>query len=278
MTLEAEIDLTGREGDSAVACDYVYEYVRGSKVLIASHEDMQDEDQTLRVPRIRTLATGVYAGTHEVQGMAHTLLKDTVSYTNLKPGKEYTLAGILMDKATGEPVISDDGPVTGKTVFTPAEKDGTAEVIFDFDGTDLAGKTVVVFERLLCEGTEVAAHADLDDEGQSVRIIGIRTNAVDAGTGKHKTELSHDVVFLDTVSYTGLTPGKNYTVCGTLMLKSSGKEVRQKGKPVTGMTQFIPEQPDGTVQVPFRVDTYLLQDPWPAGRWSPMCRSRSMRT
>ena len=52
------------------------------------------------------------------------------------------------------------------------------EVTFSFDAKLLGGKTVVVFESLYREDVLLATHADLDDEGQTVRFqpaIGIIT-------------------------------------------------------------------------------------------------------
>ena len=51
------------------------------------------------------------------------------------------------------------------------EPNGSVEVTFSFDGSLLAGRTVVAFESLALEGEEVAAHADIDDAGQSVRLV-----------------------------------------------------------------------------------------------------------
>ena len=231
----------------------------GSEVLIDKHEDLNDEDQSLYHPEIRTTAVNAETGTHEAQGNTKTVLKDTVAYSNLKPGEEYTVIGILMDKATGNPIVINGERVTSKAVFTPTEKDGFVEVTFEFDATRLVGKTTVVFEKLLYEGIEIVAHADIEDEGQSVNIIDIRTSAVDSGSNSHEATWDHKAKVIDTVTYTGITPGKTYTVCGTVMLKGTGEVLIQNGIPVTGMTEFVPEETDGTVEVSFVVDTYLLQ-------------------
>lgn len=231
----------------------------GSEVLIEKHEDLNDEDQSLYHPEIRTTAVNAETGTHEAQGKTKTVMKDTVAYSNLKPGEEYTVIGILMDKATGNPIVINGERVTSKAVFAPAEKDGFVEVTFEFDATRLVGKTSVVFERLLYQGIEIADHADIEDEGQSVNIIDIRTSAVDSGSNSHEATWDHKAKVIDTVTYTGLTPGKTYTVYGTVMLKGTGEVLIQNGIPVTGMTEFVPKETDGTVEVSFVVDTYLLQ-------------------
>lgn len=231
----------------------------GTEVLIVKHEDLNDEDQSLYYPKIGTTAANAETGTHEAQGTTKTVLSDTVSYSNLKPGTEYKLVGILMDKETGAPIVIDGERITSKATFTPTEKDGRITLFFEFDGSLLVGKTVVVFESLYYEGVEIAVHADIEDEAQSVNIINIRTSVKDKDTGTHTATLTHAATFVDTVSYEGLTPGKTYTVCGKIMVKSTGKELYQKGVPITGMTEFVPETPGGTVEVTFALDTYLLE-------------------
>ena len=101
-------------------------------------------------------------------------------------------------------------------------------VTFEFDASGLVGKTTVVFERLIYEGLEIAVHADIEDEGQSVNIIDIRTSAVDSGSNSHEATWDHKAKVIDTVTYTGLTPGKTYTVYGTVMLKGIGEVLIQK--------------------------------------------------
>lgn len=47
---------------------------------------------------------------------------DTIEYTGLIPGNEYTVSGTLMDKATGEPALDDEGDeITASTTFTAEE-------------------------------------------------------------------------------------------------------------------------------------------------------------
>ncbi|MBR0342604.1 MAG: VaFE repeat-containing surface-anchored protein [Oscillospiraceae bacterium] len=146
-----------------------------------------------------------------------------------------------------------------KRLLTPTEKDGKLTLFFEFDGLSLVGKTVVVFESLYYEGVEIAVHADIEDEAQSVNIIDIRTSVKDKDTGTHTATLTHTSTFIDTVSYEGLTPGKSYTVYGKIMMKSTGKVLQQKGIPVTGMTEFVPETPAGTVEVIFVLDTFMVE-------------------
>ena len=69
-------------------------------------------------------------------------------YTGLIPGETYTVSGILMDKATGEPLLVDGAEVTAEVEFTPESTDGTVELTYALDASTLAGATIVVFETL----------------------------------------------------------------------------------------------------------------------------------
>ena len=231
----------------------------GSEILIVKHEDLDDEAQTLYSPEIGTTATDAVSGTHEAQGTESTAVIDRVEYRNLKAGEKYTVTGTLMDKSTGEPVVIDGEAVTAEAEFTADDKDGTVELTFVFDGTELVGKTVVVFESLMYEDLEIAVHADIDDEDQSVNIINIRTLARDGQNGTRTAEWNHEAVIVDTVSYKGLTPGKQYTLYGVIVLRSTGEYLVQENGIIEAVMEFVPEEPDGTVEMEFTVDTEALQ-------------------
>ena len=150
----------------------VFEMLVRDGQLAAVHADIDDEGQTVAIvpPGIGTELTDTTDGDHAVQPSTTAKLVDTVSYENLIPGKSYKLSGKLMDKQTGEAVLVDGAEVTAEAEFTPEEASGTAEVTFEFDSTGLTGKSIVCFERLDKEGLEVAVHADIDDEAQTVTV------------------------------------------------------------------------------------------------------------
>ncbi|MDY5272060.1 VaFE repeat-containing surface-anchored protein [Tractidigestivibacter sp.] len=126
--------------------------------------------ETPPAPDVQTEATDADDGDHEAVADDSVTIVDAVSYTGLTAGKEYTLAGTLVDKETGEPVRADGKVVTSTVAFVPDAADGTQEVTFTFDGAELSGHAVVAFESLTPEGQEVAAHADVNDEGQTVEL------------------------------------------------------------------------------------------------------------
>ena len=122
-----------------------------------------------RIPEIGTKAT--VDGKKEVTASDRVKIEDIVSYKNLTPGKEYTVKGVLMNKATGEPLLADGKEIRSFFTFKPDKPDGEINITFVFDASGLKTATeIVVFETLYRDGTEIAAHADIKDEGQTVKI------------------------------------------------------------------------------------------------------------
>ena len=98
-------------------------------------------------------------------------IADTVKYEGLAVGEKYTIKGVLMDKETGKPVIIDGRQVTAEKTFKADKSSGSVEVKFTFNAGDLAGKELVVFEKLFYGETELASHEDISDKGQTVKIV-----------------------------------------------------------------------------------------------------------
>ena len=119
-------------------------------------------------PTLKTTATDKADGDKSLASSGMVTITDKVCYTNLKPGKEYTLSGTLMDKATGGPLMVEGKPVTASKTFTPEGADGCENVDFTIDGSMLVGKTSVVFERLEHDTQTIAVHTDINDEDQTV--------------------------------------------------------------------------------------------------------------
>lgn len=123
-----------------------------------------------RIPEIGTKATANGEKTATADG--NITIEDTVSYKHLIPGKAYTIRGILMDKATGKAFLVDGKELTSEVTFTPEKNCGEVTVRFTFDGSKITKQTdLVVFETLYRDGTELAAHADIEDGGQTVTLI-----------------------------------------------------------------------------------------------------------
>ena len=206
-----------------------------------------------RIPEIHTTAT--VGGEKAVGASGVITLTDTVSYKHLIPGKEYTLTGKLMDKATGKAFLLDGEEITSEVTFTPDEPDGEIEVEFTFDARSIQEKTdLVVFEGLRSDGIELAVHADIEDVGQTVTIIPPEIHTTATIGGKKEATAAGTITIEDVVNYENLIPGKEYTVFGELMDKSTGKSFLVDGKPVTAEATFTPEKSSGEVKVEFTFD------------------------
>lgn len=241
------IDSSELEGKDVV----VFEELYHNGVKVAEHSDINDLSQTIHFPKIRTTAVDYRTNDHAGTVGKQVVLMDTVKYENLVIGKIYKLTGTLMDKATGAPLMNEDGSaitatatfvasISGNSVNTVANVDyvkqsvsGEYKLAFVVDSRVLAGKSVVVFEDLYHNGVEVTTHSDLTDEDQSVYYTDIRTMAIDAVTRDHvgsifgewingvretfgETEIAQMQCVVDTVALYGLVPGYTYVVSGKL--------------------------------------------------------------
>ena len=212
-----------------------------------------------RIPELKTTAT--VDGEKEICATETFTLVDTVEYQHLIPSKEYTLKGVLMDKKKGKALVINGETVTAETVFIPTEPSGTATVEFTFDAKYIKADTdIVVFESLYKDGKELAVHADIEDEGQTVtvKVPEIKTTA--KANGKKEITAKGEITIDDIVKYTNLTPGKEYTIVGTLMDKSTGKAFEIDGKPVTSEVTFTPEKSNGKVTVSFTFDSSAIKE------------------
>ena len=249
-------DGTGLE-DTVVV---VFETLYTEKKEVAVHADITDEKQSVYLPKIQTKAEDAVTKINHTEAKPEATIVDTVSYSSLLPGKEYTMTGTLMNKKTGEPILIDGEPITASTTFTAEKSEGSVEVVFKFDASVLEGTTVVAFESLTYKGIEVAIHADIEDKDQTVYIPKVRTTAIGDDTKDHVTKAKKDVTIVDTVSYESLEVGREYTVKGILMDKATGKAILVDDKEVTAETTFVPETTDGTVDVTFVFDGSALED------------------
>ena len=256
------LDASKLGGKKVVAFEKVSE---GGNV-VASHEDINDEGQTVTIkkptppappaptPKIGTTLKDDQ-GVKEVEAKQVALI-DTVKYTGLKVGKEYTVSGRLMDKETGKELSP---AVTATTKFTPTATEGTVDIKFTLDASKLGGKKVVAFEKVSEGATEVAAHEDINDEGQTVTVKKPVPNPSIGTTLKDdqgaKEVEPKQITLVDTVKYTNLIVGKEYEVSGRLMDKETGKELSPA---VTATTKFTATQSNGSIDIKFTLDASRL--------------------
>ena len=214
-------DATGLHGKEIV----VFEDLYRENVLLATHADINDERQTVKIknPEIGTKATA--DGKKEITADKITIT-DVVSYKDLTPGKEYKLTGMLMNKATNDKLLIDGKEITAEATFTPKATTGEVEMTFSFDARELTAETeVVVFETLYRDGIEIAVHADIEDEGQTVKILplhgSIMTTKVNADDPTDKISGATFGVYSD-ADGDGIFNAKTDKLVGTLQEGDTG--------------------------------------------------------
>ena len=230
--------------------------------LLASEKDLENKDQTVVVDApailndatIDTVAKGVDGG-KEIPLATNSVIKDTVSYKNLQPGKTYTLTADVYDTSTQQRAIGYTKLVTQD--FAASDKgEGDAIMTIDVNTTELAGHKLVVYEVLKLGEKTVAEHRDLTDADQTVTVnntyqASIDTVATDKASGGKTLPATSEATILDTVKYDGLDTKQPYTLVTTVYNKTTGKKV-DSIKDVT--TSFTPEAASGSIDVSIPVD------------------------
>ncbi len=223
----------------------------GETTPIAKHEDIDDKGQELTVPDIHTTLTDDATKTHALYPDEKVSLTDVVTYSNLIPGKEYTLEGKLMNKKTGEPMRDEQGKEIKNTVtFTASDSGaGTVNMTFTFNAKILhiEGESIVAFEYVRPRnGTiPVGVHTEINDKPQTVDVPKVGTKV-----GKADWSSTDDITLTDTLSYSNLQTGYTYVAKGWIVDKN-GTPIKVDGKEVTAEKEFTPESPNGTVDVVF---------------------------
>lgn len=210
-----------------------------------------------KIPELKT--TAAIDGKKEVGATEVFTLEDVITYKHLVPGKEYTVKGVLMDKSTEKELLIDGKKITSEVKLIPEEPTGEVIVSFELDARYIKKNTdIVVFESLYSKDKELAVHADIEDEGQAVTVkipeIGTKASV----DGKKEFTVNGDITIDDVVSYKHLTAGKEYTIKGVLMDKSTGKQSLVDGKEVSSEVTFTPETADGEVTVSFTFDGSVI--------------------
>lgn len=176
---DGEVELTFtfkgiKKGMKIVAFETVY--YKGEEYIV--HADLNDEDQTVYVPEIKTRANGVNDTQFIVEGEDATIV-DTIDYKAFVPGETYVLKGTLYDKTEGKltDITAESEPFVAET------SEGSVEVTFNFDATGLGNHIMVVYEKaFMLEKPEkpegkptvpekpIATHEDPEDEDQTIFV------------------------------------------------------------------------------------------------------------
>ncbi len=251
------------------------ETVTGDLKLLAEHKDISDAAQSVGFADIKATTLTTDGESHVAFADGEVTFTDAVEYEGLIPGTEYNIDGSLFVKGDED----SEAIATVENTFTPVTPNGTIDVTFTFDPAGLDGKTVVAFETISFGETELASHKDMEDAAQSVQFIGLDTvltgtraefklSDTDETTGEESKDLYFEVYsgyvenmgesnyqvaaveFKDSVTYSNLTPGKEYTLKGELHMRSGvGADLGAVSD--TKEITFIPEAESGTVDVVF---------------------------
>ncbi len=213
---------------------------------VAEHIDLMDSQQTVYIPKLETLAYDKKDGGKDFLGRDKQVLVDEVRYSNLKPEREYTVKGVLMDSKTGKSL-----GIKAEKTFTAGAENGLVKIEYTFLADKLDGISPVVFEELYDGKTLIAEHKDQFDLKQTVHSPKIRTKATDKVDGGKDVFAKGEQTVVDTVKYSNLIVGKTYTVKGILMDQETGKPIVDGGKEVKAEKTFTAEKKDGTIDLEF---------------------------
>lgn len=250
-TVTASQTFTAEKSNGSVTVDFSFDsYDLAGKTLVvyetltdasgsklAEHKDKDDVSQQVTVlkPEIGTTATDKADGDKNVVSEPEATITDTVRYVNLTPGKTYKVTGALYQKVTDKDgkvtkkkLTVDGKDVTAETEFTAETSDGDATVTFKFDASGIKDKTpLVAFESLSYKDKELCAHADIEDEDQTVTVNqpSVGTTATDKLDGDKTVIADAESSVTDEVAYDHVLTGKSYTMAGILMDAKTGLPV-----------------------------------------------------
>ena len=259
----------GFKVDPSIYVTHVDNDLHSNDKLVYNFGNAPEQPNKPLVPKIGT--TALDAATTDNVGSHGKKVKliDKVSYKQLSEGETYTVKGKLMDKATGQPLLVNGREVTAEKTFTVTNANstitgdgasGSVDLEYEVDSTVLVGKTTVVFEHLYYDGKEIATHADIDDEGQSVHFPKVGTTAKSRETNSNLGMPRANETIVDTVKYENLVIGKVYTVKGKLMDKATKQPIKDEhGNEITASKTFTATSKTGSVDLEYTYNSLHRQ-------------------
>ena len=228
-----------------------FETLKNDKgLVIATHNDIEDRDQSTYVVDISTKAR--VNGMPIAFGGINVDVEDEVSYRNALPGLTYRIKSSMVVRSTGEKV---DG-VTAETTFKAEKADGSIIVKYpSFDATQLQGESVVCYEKLylVVDGNEyeIARHESIDDAEQTIQFPKVGTEAA-------AVEKNNKLMVSDTVKFANLDTSYTYVAKGWLVT-ADGNAVVIDGQEIVAEKEFTIDSPDGSIGVAFpSFDPYYM--------------------
>lgn len=241
--------------------------------VAAEHSDITDEKQTVWFPSIKTNLCNKNAGvTPSAEGKI--VLVDEVSFEGLAPGKPYSIEGELHVRSkdgidSGIAVDKNGFEIRSSQLFVPESSHGTASVAFSFEAPDLAGETVVAYEKLTDNGIVLTEHATISDDDQSISFPTIATTArCNESDSNEVPSVLGKATIIDTVKYRNLIEGKTYTLQATPHLASisedgtitdAGALKTEEGTEICAQASFTADTTSGTADVKIEIDPSKLK-------------------
>ena len=176
------------DADSMAGTTFVaYETLSLGDTPIAEHKDLTDAGQTVYMPKVETQVKSDTTSVQTQFAEKDVKITDTVNVSGLKNGQTYVIKGTLMDKATGKAVAGVTANPT-EVKFTASAATSTQKIQYTFDGTDLEGHVLVVFEDLYAvdstgKETLVGKEEDLQSKTQAMLLTMHGPTLYTGGTG-----------------------------------------------------------------------------------------------
>ena len=237
----------------------IHEFVISEDGRIEGQEEYTLTVENRKTGITETNAVSADTDSKDTYPWKKTTVKDTVSLVNIQPGEKYRLTGVLADQETGEPIreggTSEGDLLTAELEFTGTDPEMTVDVIFEFDASPFAGRSLVVYEYLYQDDLLISEHTDPEDVKQQFHVVApeMRTTAVSAETGIHEAETSETAVIRDRVEYKNIMPG-SCILKGILMDRESGKPLLINGEKITAEKEIEISETEGTIEVDFTLD------------------------
>lgn len=245
--------------------------------LIYTHDDKNDTKQQGYVPSIGTSASSGKHNTKLVLAESNATVVDIVNYKNLADlNHSYFVQGYLVDKSNNKIIA-----MANKS-FTNTNKDDSIQITFNFNSSNLDGRTLVVYEYLYYSnatttlkvgntfiddtimkadanpkhdnyGKLLAKHVDANDTNQIVYIPKVSTNAVATTNASVKNNKlivpkGKATEITDTVNYENVIAGETYSIYGFFVDLTNNKIVAKAN------TSFKATKTKDTAKVKFSFD------------------------
>lgn len=269
----ANVEFTFDAADIDASAVVAFETLEVDGNVAAEHSDITDEKQTVWFPSIKTNLCNKNAGATP-SAERKIVLVDEVSFEGLAPGKPYSIEGELHVRSkdgidSGIAFDKNGLEIRSSQLFVPESSHGTASVAFSFEAPDLAGETVVAYEKLTDNGIVLTEHADISDDDQSISFPTIATTArCNESDSSEVPSVLDKATIIDTVKYRNLIEGKTYTLQATPHLASisengtitdAGALKTEEGTEIRAQASFTAGAASGTADMKIEIDPSKLK-------------------